>query len=242
MRKLTRYFDNPFDAPSISLAELMAFSTDHLGRLRAHNKDGSWDERIAATVGALEEARAGFTQDQSQLGRRKGAKSRKEAFRAALPAAVARIYSGVLVAFGAEAPQLAQCFPRGRKIFSDCRDDQLTILLEALRRVVQSLEAELMAVLGAEMGAALVARATALKEEWQSVYAASESASGAKSATQAEKRRSRQALQLALYVNLAVLMQRYPGQPEKLRIYMQQHLLENPKRRVTPPSETAPHQ
>jgi hypothetical protein len=59
------------------------------------------------------------------------------------------------------------------------------------------------------------------------VYAASESSTGNASTTQDSKRLARENLQLTLYLNLVKLMERFPRQPEKLALYMQQHLLEN---------------
>jgi hypothetical protein len=81
----------------------------------------------------------------------------------------------------------------------------------------------------ADLGAPLVAQATALKDNWMTVYNASEAATGAKTTTQEEKRMARQNLQLMLFLNLLKIAQMFPRQPEKLAMYMQQHLLENPQ-------------
>jgi hypothetical protein len=73
-----------------------------------------------------------------------------------------------------------------------------------------------------------VTLATALKANWLTVYAASEASTGSSSTTQDGKKMARDNLQLMLYLNLVKLMEMFPRQPEKMPIYMQQHLLENP--------------
>ncbi|MCX6840604.1 MAG: hypothetical protein NTX35_22720, partial [Verrucomicrobia bacterium] len=48
---------------------------------------------------------------------------------------------------------------------------------------------------------------------------------GAKTTTQEGKKLARQDLQLILFLNLNKLGQMFPRQPEKLPLYMQEHLL-----------------
>ena len=63
MRSPAYYLTNCFDAPDISLDELAAFSTDHLGRLGAHNETGDWTERIAATSPKLAALDGAYSSD-----------------------------------------------------------------------------------------------------------------------------------------------------------------------------------
>lgn len=53
LRRLEQFFENPFDSRNISLDELVAFATDHLQRMIAHNGGGLLTARIAATSAAL---------------------------------------------------------------------------------------------------------------------------------------------------------------------------------------------
>ena len=62
----------------------------------------------------------------------------------------------------------------------------------------------------------------------QSLRAASEAATGAKTLTQEGKAQARLNLQLELFYNLLEIAKAFPRQPEKLSLYMMQHLLENP--------------
>ena len=92
----------------------------------------------------------------------------------------------------------------------------------------------------ADFGAPLVVQAFALKDNWMTVYTASEAATGAKTTTQEEKRMARENLQLVLFLNLLKLAEMFPRQPEKLPMYMQQHLLENPQESAPEPEPEPP--
>jgi len=91
MRNLAKFFENPFDDPSISMNELLAFVTDHLQRMIANNVGGELDARIAATSSALDLLLACATDDNSKLGLRKARNLVKDAFRKDLPGKVAKI-------------------------------------------------------------------------------------------------------------------------------------------------------
>jgi hypothetical protein len=78
-----------------------------------------------------------------------------------------------------------------------------------------------------DLGAPVVVSAQTLKNNWMTIYAASEEKSGEKTTTEAGKRTARLALQLELYFNLIELMKMFPRQPEKLALYMTQSLLED---------------
>lgn len=110
--------------------------------------------------------------------------------------------------------------PQGRSIFSSCRDDQVEMHLQTLVNAITTHQADL--------GAPLVTTATNLKTAWVTIYTASEASTGSKTVSQEGKKMARENLQLMLYLNLVKLMEMFPRQPEKLSLYMMQHLLENP--------------
>ncbi len=89
------------------------------------------------------------------------------------------------------------------------------------------IEGALVSAFGAD-SPVIVTLTTALKANWLTIYAASEASAGPSSTTQDGKKMARDGLQLMLYLNLCKLMEMFPSQPEKMTIYMQQHLLENP--------------
>jgi len=220
MRDLSRFLDNPFDDDGISVAELVAFTTDHLERMTANNSGGELSTRITATSQSLDVVADCVTDDQGRLGIRKARKMAKDNFRQTLPAAVTKIVAAVIAQYGDDSPEVTECVPNGRSIFSTCRDDQVEVHLQTLVNALTAHQADL--------GAPLITTATNLKTAWVTIYTASEAPNGAKTTTEEGKKLARENLQLMLYLNLVKLMEMFPRQPEKLSLYMMQHLLENP--------------
>ncbi|MCX6900187.1 MAG: hypothetical protein NT105_16005 [Verrucomicrobia bacterium] len=219
MKNLHYFLENPFDDPGISLAELAAFTTDHIQRMISNNATGDFTDRITATQSALGLVDTKAVGDLTQLGVREGSKQAKNEYRKALPAGVAKIAGVVIGQYGDSAPQLLECFPQGRNVFNKCRDDEVTEHLQALLDAVTTHQADL--------GAPTVLKAQALLDGWTAVYGASEAASGVKSAAQEGKNLARENLQLMLFLNLLKIAEVYARQPEKLDVYMQQSLLQN---------------
>jgi hypothetical protein len=75
-----------------------------------------------------------------------------------------------------------------------------------------------------------------LKNNWVTIYQASGASTGAKTVTKEGKKLPRENLHLMLLLNLLKLAETFHRQPEKLALYMMQHLLENP----SSPEETTP--
>lgn len=221
MRTLSTFLENPFDNRNISIAELLAFATDNEQRMIANNQGGELSARIAATTPAINQVADCVTDDQTKLGLRKARKQAKDDFRGTLPAAVAKIVAAVVAKYGDGSPEVTECVPQGRAIFSSCRDDQVDTHLQTLVNAISAHQADL--------GAPLLASATSLKAAWVAIYTASEASTGAKTTTQEGKRLARENLQLMLFLNLLKIAEMFPRQPEKLPLYMQQHLLENPQ-------------
>lgn len=235
MRTLSRFFENPFDDDGISLAELLAFTTDHLQRMIANNASGELDAHIAATTSglALLEEHAG--DDQTKLGIRKARKMVMRAYRDGVDEKVAKVIGKVVGQYGPDSAVEVECCPQGRTIFHTCTDDKLAGHLQTLIDGVGAYVDDL--------GAPVVAEATAIKTGWLSVYAASESAGGAKTATQDGKKAARENLQLMLFLNLLKLAEMFPRQKAKCALYMQQSLLEDhPQQEEEPPTNPPPTQ
>lgn len=227
MRTLSRFLDVPFDDPAISLAELFSFSSDHLQRMIANDSGAALAARITATTSALALVQELWSDDQTQLGLRKARKMAKDAFRDALPAKVAKVVAAVVAHYGDDAPEVTECCPQGRTVFSRATDDQVAGHLQTL---IDGVTAH-----AADLGAPLVAQAGAILTGWNAVYGASETATGAKTATMTEKNAARENLQLMLFLNLLKLAEMWPRQPEKLALYMQQSLLEDHPAQEDPP-------
>ena len=235
MIDLNRFLQNPFDDPQISVGELLGFSSDNLARMIANNPGNELTPRITATTSALTLVQDCVTDDLTKKAIRKARKQVKDAFRKSLLEDVAMVHGAVVAKYGPNSPEVAECFPQGRSIFSTSTDDTLEQHIETLRNGVTAHVAGL--------GAPLVAEVTALLTEWQAVYAQSESSGGNATTSQEGKKLARENLQLMLFLNLLKLAEMFPRQPEKLNLYMQQSLLEDsvsPDEVVPPPPPPVP--
>lgn len=217
MRNLSTYFNTPFDDRDISLNELAAYTTDHLERMSANDPGGDLAARIAATSTAMAALDSSFTDDQTKLGLRKARKLAKDNFRKDLPREAGKIVAAAIAFYGDGAPEVLELVPQGRTVFSSARDDELENHLDTLVNGVTAHQADL--------GAPLLTQATDLRDAWLAIYAASEASTGAKTATEEEKRTARRTLQWELYLNVFKLAEMFPRQPEKASLYMQMHLL-----------------
>ena len=217
MLGMERFFKNPFTKSRVGIGPLLAFTTDHVERLKADNSGGQWTARLAATTAALAAVNGSFVADQSKLGQRKGSKQTKRMFRRGLAVRLAKIQGAAMGRFGPKAPELSELFPRGRRGFTQCADDGLESKLQAL---VTALTAH-----AAELDAAVVPAAQTLLAEWRAVYQASEASTGAKASAETARRGARSVLERELFLNLLTLAQAFPDAPEKLARYMQQSLL-----------------
>lgn len=234
MIDLHRFLENPFDDRGISLAELLSFASDHLARMIANNTGGELAARITATTSALGLVQDSATDDQTKKAIRKARKQVKDAFRKSVLAEVAKVYGAVVAQYGPNAPEVAECFPQGRTIFSSCTDDRLEQHVQTLQNGVTAHVADL--------GAPLVAAVAGLLTQWGGIWAASETSGGAATTSQEAKRMARENLQLMLFLNLLKLAEMFARQPDQLDLYMQQSLLEDRPMAddVPPPTPPAP--
>ena len=216
MTTLTAFFRNCFADRQISQARLLAYTTDHLERLKAANLP-DMAARVTATEAALASVRATTVADESKLGVRKGRKQSKGSFRRGLGRRLGKIQAAVQAVFGVDGPEVREFFPEGRYGFTKCTDDLLAARLAAL--------AGALTARAAELGPETVAEGAALQSEWAKVYAASEAVSGEKAETEVNARSAREALQRELQANVLSLALLYPGQPEKLAVFAQESLL-----------------
>ncbi len=227
MKRMKYVFRNLFLSSQYSLANMIAFTTDLIERLSANNPGHVLDGQIAALTEALAILNQQSSADFAMLGIRKGAKLRKNAFRGALGNAIRRIYAIALAEFGDPSEEMENIFPKGRTVFDTSRDDRL---IEPLDGLVSGLTLH-----EAELGADVVAEATALRDEWLEIHESSEEATGVKTATEAERREARYNLAVELHRTVGVLISLFPEDEERYALYMQQHLLGGPATDTPPP-------
>ncbi len=217
MKALWTFAESPFENPKISSADLFAYTTDHLERMKSGNADGKLDERIAVTAAAFVAFRDTVTADQITLGSRKGRKMSKRKFRKKMRSRLQRLEAAVVANFLPPTEQLKRVFPEGRGVIMKAPDDRLK---GHLRTVINGLK-----VYEAEVGADVVAAAEALLAEWLPIYEESEKSTAEKAASEERKRNARSALSWELYVNILRIVELYPRQPEKIEQYAVQSLL-----------------
>jgi hypothetical protein len=213
---LSRFLENPFNSGKTSVAQLLAFTTDHLQRMVTHDTDGALTARIAATSSLLAIVEDGVSDPKAKLGLRKARKQVKNDFHANLAENVARIGAAVVSKFGADTPEITDCLPHGHAVFSECRDDQVAAHLQKLIDGVTTLQPELASAAGNLLAA------------WTTVYKACEISTTRNTSSQESKNAARAGLQNVLFINLLEIAGMFPGQPDKLDRYMRQSLLENP--------------
>ena len=158
MLALVKFVTIPFD-DSIAPPFLLTFAEASLGRIVAHNPgilENKFTDRIAPTRAAITAAEAVITDAKVKLALQKARTEAKDTFRADLPANVAKIYGAVLSVFGPDAPEMTECFPLGRGVFSQCADEQVNNHLEQLQTAVAAHAAALPAATGT-LAAGLVA-------------------------------------------------------------------------------------
>ena len=224
------WLENPFDDPGISMTELLMFTTDHLQRMIANNTSGELTPRITPTQSSLDLVVQRYNDDETKLALRKARKLAKDNFRAELPAKVGKLAVKVENQYGEKSPEFVECFPHGRGIFHNVADDKLESHLQTLLNGLTAHQTDL--------GAQPVTDATALKTAWLAVYQPSEAATGAKAATQEDKKYARENLQLMLYLNLLKIAEMHYREPEQLDTYMQISLIGYSKKKKTPPPQT----
>jgi hypothetical protein len=221
MRNLHYYMQIPFGSKEHSIAELSGFTADHLNRMTDNNTGGFLTARIAATTTAFSTFAQGSLDDQTQVAIRGALVKAKENFRRDLPVDIQKVYGQCLGHYSEAGVEMKQIFPEGRSVFGKCRDTELAGKLGVMVAGVTAKQADL--------GAPLVTQATAILTNWNAIYAASLGSLSDQGATQEARKEARENLCLQLYLNLLAIAAQFPGQEEKLDIYMKQHLLENPE-------------
>ncbi|MCB1093499.1 MAG: hypothetical protein KDL87_18320, partial [Verrucomicrobiae bacterium] len=118
MRDPRNYLINCFNSPGISMDQLLAGSTDHLGRLTVRNGLGDWTPRIAVTSAALQQVQAALTDDLTKQANREARVFAKDQFRKInVPTELNKIHGGVSLHFGKESMEMRSVFPDGLNAF-----------------------------------------------------------------------------------------------------------------------------
>ena len=228
MLAIVKFVMVPFDDIILD-SLLLTFAEVSLGRIVAHNAvllAGKFTDRIAPTRAAITTMESVVTDVKVKLALQKARIEAKKAFRMDLPANLAKIYGALLAVYGPDAPEMIECFPEGRKVFTQCAEEQVNNHLEQLQASVTAHAAAL--------PAATVTLAGSLVAGWASVYEAAGAAKDAKSVTAASREVAVAALRVELFKNLMTCGLYFPDDKAKAELLFPQYLLEGRATPVTP--------
>lgn len=219
MIDLRKIFTNWFKDPAISFSELLKYAARHLQRMVANNPGALLNARITATQTALSAVESGVTDVSTKAAIQKGKTEIKKTFREALPENIRKIHAAVVAAFGDPSPELTECFPEGRAVFTRSRDEEMNNKLGQLVACLTPRQAQL--------GANAVNNATGLLSTWIAIYAAQDVAMSQRGSTAESRDTAKANLQLQLYLNVLALAAAFPDQPDKCDLYCPQQYLHN---------------
>ena len=215
MMKLARWFEIQFSDKDFSIAELLDFSQDHLGRLATQNTDDRYDEMLTATTTAYEGLGGTVSNETTAQAVQKARTNAKVSHLKAILERVRRLSGSVVGTFGQDSSEYLEFFPQGLKDWNAARESEITGLLN---RVIAAAGTHL---------PAMTAELTALKTTWITLLAA---ASGGRAATTAKgeaRATAVAALQLQLTKNLLDIAREFVGQPNKANDFFDESRLYN---------------
>ena len=230
MLDLERIFKNFFASRGISDSSILRFTRAHIQAMETNNPNGVFMPLIGPTKAAATAFEGIGTTNLTMLGEQKERTITKEEFRAALPEAIGKIYGAALAAFGASGPEMAACFPEGRRVFHDCKNDdrksKLQALVNAITAKVPPLPQE------------TLTQATDLLDTWTDIYEAQGTAKQTRKGAAVSVHPLRTALELQLTRNVLTIALYFLCDESKVALYFQQELLYNRANPTTPGQAT----
>jgi hypothetical protein len=228
MQNLLDYFIISFADPNIAFTRLLTFAARSLGRLSKNNPGNIFDACIAATTVALADAESCVTDVGVKAAIRKAKTDAKDSFRATLPTHIRRIWGSVAGVYGDPSPELMECFPAGRSIFRDCKDEELNNKL-----------AQLVACLANKtVDAGIKTLAQGQLTNWDAIYTAQGDAKDNVNESTDVQDAKRAALALQLQKDVLTAALQFPGDFHKCNYYFPQQLLRRPSPRTVPDQAT----
>lgn len=224
MQNLNDYFIIPFADPNVALTRLLTYGARSLSRLSLNNPGNIFDNEVAATTAALNDAETCVTDVNVKLALREAKTQAKEDFRNNLPLHIRRIYGAVAGVYGDPSVEITECFPQGRSLFRDCRDEQLNNHLGQLVACLANKTVD----------ASIKTLAQAQLTNWNAIYTAQGTAKDDVNVTAEVRAAKRAALEMQLYKNILTVALEYPGDFAKCDYYFPQQYLRRPSTSPTP--------
>lgn len=233
MIDLIKYFQIPFQDPEISFDEILLFTEDHLARLKQQDSDGpdagDFTSLIEATQPLYDAFNNAMSQRDEVTASREGGTMTKDQALEAFQLHVRRREGTIKGEFGKPSPQYEEFFPRGLSEYSRATMATAEVLMD--RMVTKTTKYQ------AQLGATLVTEFTTLRTAYTTARAAQLNQKGDVSGAADLRWNTRTALEKQTTTNLMTIAIKYLGQPEKLPLFFNQTLLQEP---ATPPAPPAP--
>jgi hypothetical protein len=217
MIDLKKLFENWFADEKITKTRLTNFARQHLLAVEADNAGGDYDDIIAATEPLLTTVENCLTDRTTKAGIEKGRVQAKDLFRDTLAEKLRKLHAAVAVVYGDPSPDLTMCFPSGRKVFGDCKDEDLGNNLEQLKNALTERSAA--------VGATHVTTITNLCTQWTALYTQRWEADASTDLSAAGQLAAVNALKEQLYKNVHTVAVFNLGNMEACGRLCPQHLL-----------------
>lgn len=222
--KLFRFFKNPFLKKA--MLRLIDYGHAQLMALTADNPGGVHATRIAAMTAAFALLDDGMEDVETKAAIQGGKVTAKNLFRTTtVPETVTRLHAAVVLNYGAESADMAECFPHGREVFRSCKDQELDDHLGQLHTAL--------AARTATIGAPLVAQAAGLETTWATCIGQVGGATGDVGLVRAARQNAKRAFADELFLTLLHLAATYPDDEVKFAQYV-------PEQKLNPPQAQPP--
>lgn len=221
---LFRFFRNLFKRKS--MVRLIDYGSAQLMALVADNPSGIHTTRITALTAAFNLLDDGMEDVETKAAIQRGKVLAKNLFRRnTVPETVARIHASVVMHFGANSPDMAECFPQGRDVFTKCKDQELNNHLGQLNTCISN-RAE-------QVGGPIQLQAAGLVTTWITCLGEVGSAGGDVLMMRATRQNARKGLANELFQTLLHLAATYPDDEVKFNQYV-------PEEKLNPPAAPVP--
>lgn len=225
MIDLVKYFQIPFEDPEISFAEFLLFTEDAMARLKRQNEEGPDAGAFTALVDATQPLFDAFNDAMSDhddvTASREGGTMTKDQALEAFQLLVRRREGAIRSEFGKPSAQYEEFFPRGLREYSRATMSNAEVLMD--RMVTKTTKYQ------ALLGAAIVTEFTNARAAFMSARAAQLNQKGDVSGAADARWSTRAALERQTTVNLMTVAIKYLGQPEKVLLFYNQSILEEPE-------------
>lgn len=239
MFDLSKLFTIPFEDPRISFGEHLAFSREHLRRVKAQNESGDHAGQFAAIVAATQPLFDAFSltmtdRDSTGVEREAETLAKNQALKT-FQTAVSRREGLIRSAFDRTAPQYQEFFPQGLTEYAQATLENAEVLVD--RMAAKTLKYVL------QLGQPIVDEFAALRTAFKAALTTQQEQTGDVANAIRQRQAARVALSRQLMLNALDLAKLFLGQPERCADFFDLSIIKEPvraKKEEPPPAPPAP--